>query len=310
MPSFREDGTVEPGLRSHIASRACRGFLSPNGSCCCVLRSSSTTRALLCANVCAVFTQKSWRRRRSRARTLPSASRVLLRLKPNSSGGARQFALQHAQRGAAGPRCGEHPVEQLRRRWWPPPPRRRDPPRPQSPATGCARTGSLSHHRPAATQTSAAPHATGWLSGWSRPSTLREGRGFTHPSLGSFTRGFCAGSASVAPSWRLRETETTAPIAATSATAPSKVPCSRHALSRSISVSRTNPPALLSSHALLGLGFNELVKLLFVVHPRPASAVFTALLRTGVPHRPTHRTDPLAELGLILARGSAALRLP
>jgi hypothetical protein len=36
------------------------------------------------------------------------------------------------------------------------------------------------------------------------------------------------------------------------------------------------------------LGFNQFVGLLFVVHPRAPAAVFTPLLKTGVPHRPTN----------------------
>ena len=79
MARFNPD-LADPPLAKHwpglagSATGAARRVMVRTGSF------SRTTRALLCANCRAVLTQKSWRPRRSRARKLATATRVLLRL--------------------------------------------------------------------------------------------------------------------------------------------------------------------------------------------------------------------------------------
>jgi hypothetical protein len=53
---------------------------------------------------------------------------------------------------------------------------------------------------------------------------------------------------------------------------------------------------------VLDFGLHQFVGLLVVVHPRAPAPAFTALLQTGVPHRPTHISGQLRQPHLIVGQ--------
>ena len=144
---------------------------------------SSTTRALLCASWRAVFWQKSWRRRRSRARTSARAARVLLRL-------AEIFAARESLRCSASTRRRSPALTNARSSsslalvatatTTP-----RSTPTAVSGA-GCTDGGVL----PSSTTNDTNHRSPSFDMVAERmvsPSRLRDARNFTHPNLGSFT---------------------------------------------------------------------------------------------------------------------------
>src|SRR3981189_3069298 len=65
---------------------------------------------------------------------------------------------------------------------------------------------------------------------------------------------------------------------------------------------------------VLHLGFNQFVGLLFAINPGAPATVLTALLQTGVPHRPTRVSSllcqPRLSIGQLDPKASTGLHTP